>query len=221
MATYFACEIQSARFSNVRQSNFKPGSITICSVELDSPIGATLNRLELENLKTIFASGSIVIWLSAAALFRASNPESAIIPGLARAVMVEHPSLKFCHIDVAPADKEIQALNSNICWVIPQLRTDHMAELEYLQHEGVLHISRFAPERSLNRRFHAISDRQSLNSTMLDTNSCTLSIKHLGQLETLHFVELEDPLPILEPDWVVVKVLAISLNAKVRPRSMK
>ena len=215
VTAHFDCQVRTIRFGDICKSSYKPGSITISCVELGEHCGSSLDGSELESLKVILTSASILLWLSGGALFEGGSPESMIIPGLARAVMVEQPSLRFCFINVASREEELQALLPNACWALDRIMEHPMPDTEYLQFEGVLHISRFVPERHLSTQFMAVQNKQRSSVALKDTGRSQLSIEHLGQLDTLHFVEQDSDIHDLKPDWVDVEVVNYSLNAKV------
>ena len=202
-------------FEDLLQFHLEPSSIVISLLELDVSYTRGMSASAFETLKKMWTSASIVLWILGGYQFQSKNPECAIFQGLARAVMFEHPSLKFCSIDVASGQEEHQALKYNICLALDQLLESPMPETEYVQYDKALHISRFVPERSSNRKFQAVKDGTALSSTLENAGRCQLSIKHLGQLQTLYFTENEEAGSPLPEDWIELKVQNYSLNAKV------
>lgn len=94
------------------------------------------------------------------------------------------------------------------------LHSDDIPESETVQKRGIAHISRFVPEEAMNTTFRQkLGDRATLKP-LGQTKSSRLTIKSLGQFETLAFKRNAPGLTNVKADFVEVDVKFIGLNAK-------
>ncbi|KAI9690135.1 MAG: Type I Iterative PKS [Bathelium mastoideum] len=189
-------------------------AVVVCTVELFEPLLGDVRHEELEAIKILTERSSAIIWLSGGNLYWAQKPNYAPIFGLARAVSQETPSLKFLTLDVDPTDTELAAVKKNTLVLLEQAISPSPTDLEYLQQDGVLHISRFVPESSMNRQFQMRQNRGIITRPLQEAGVCALGIEKLGQVDSLHFVEQDPRQDDLAPWELEIKPQCFGLNAK-------
>ncbi|KAM0804375.1 reducing type I polyketide synthase 10 [Usnea florida] len=200
--------------SDLSEINLPTKSIVVSTIELREPIVASLNAIDLQCLKTLVKTAAIILWISGGNLYQAERPDFAPILGLARSVMLELPSVKFIVLDVNPTQEELGAAESNVLTLLQRAKHDFTMDLEYLQHEGILHISRFVPDQRMARRFHETQDKAVFGIPLKDAGTFQLSIKQVGQMDSVHFVTNRIHDSPLDPDFIEVEARVRSLNAK-------
>ena len=148
-------------------------------------------------------------------MFKAERPDYAPVFGFARAISLEIPSLKFVTLDINPILPELEAAKDNIVTLLEQASSTTTMDIEYFQSDGVLHISRFVPEPSMNHSFEASFNQKAISRPLREAGVISLNIERLGDLDTMHFIE-EDPREHeLAPDELEVRPRCFSLNPKV------
>ena len=188
----------------------------VCTAELREPIIGNMHVADLEPLKILLEGASIVIWVSGGNLYKAERPDFAPVFGFSRSIMLEVPSVKFIVLDIDPTKEELHSVESNIISLLQQASHDSRMDLEYLQHKGVLYVSRLVPDQDMARQFRRKQNEKVLNLRLGEVEVAQLSIKQVGQMDTIHFLASRKEESDLESDFVEVQAKAFGLNAKVR-----
>ena len=202
--------------NEVSRATIPAKSIIISTIELYEPFLSVLGTNDLDRLKTLTDSASIVLWMTGGGLFEAKRPDFSPVFGLSRALMLEQPSLKFLILDIdSESPDEIAASKPNMLLILNQVLRSMMPDLEYLQYNGVLHISRFVPDEPMNKNFQQKMDNETAIVPLHSAGPCELNMKRVGQMDTLHFVQNSRNSEGLLPDYLEVHVKCVGLNAKV------
>lgn len=201
--------------SDLSEANLPAKSIIVSTIELREPKIGAMTAANLESLKTLIGRASIILWISGGNLYQAKRPDFAPVFGFARSVMLELPSVKFIVLDIDTTQEELEAAERNILTVLQRAIFDSKMDLEYLQYKGALYISRFVPDQRMVRRFREKQDEAAIGVLLKDAGTCQLSIKQVGQMDTIHFVTSQTSNVPLDPDFVEVESKILGLNAKV------
>lgn len=175
----------------------------------------SLDAANLNSLNLLLENASIILWVSGGNLYKAERPDFAPVLGLARSVMLELPSVKFLVLDVNTTEQELVSAQKNIATLLQRATRDPGMDLEYLQHQGILHISRFVPDLSLSRRFEEKQNQEAMDVKLRDAGVCQLSIKHVGQMDTIHFASSPEQNSPLKSNFLEIQASVLGLNAKV------
>lgn len=188
----------------------------ITTVEVESPLLSTMTAEEMSLLKIITDEASNLLWVTGGGLLKGMRPDFALVSGLSRALMLEQPSLKFVVFDTDETTSNPELTASNIISALDQMIKNSAPDFEFIQHEGVVHISRFVPEEAKNQTFRQKQGTQMVSARLEDAKPCQLSIEAIGQLDSIYFRMVEPNEMDLEPGFVEVHVKALGLNAKVK-----
>lgn len=201
--------------SDIARATMPARSVVISTIELRKPVVGALSATDIRSLNLIFEKASILLWITGGNLYKAERPEFAPVFGLSRSVMLELPSINFIVLDVDTTQQELKAAERNILLLLQQAMYSSKMDLEYLQYNGILHVSRIIPDLCMNRRFRNKQHEEAVNLPLQDVGNCQLSIKHVGQMDTIHFVTKANQDSLLESDFVEVQAKVLGLNAKV------
>lgn len=177
-----------------------------------------LSTQTMDCLRTITSKIKDLIWLTGADMLSGNpNVNLTLAPGLARSLMMEQPSLRFVIMDIGKInslDEYLKGTCANIERVL--LVSQDTDDKEYIQHNGMLYVSRLYPDFAINSLFRRrLQIEESVRMASLgDVQPVQVSIGRPGVADTIHFNELRDLSPEVPPDFIDVKVQAVSLNAK-------
>lgn len=196
----------------------KPKTTVISAIELDKPVLSTLTDIEMMNIKMMTDRAANVVWLTGGASFMGRDPDFALVSGLARSLALEQPSLRFLTFDIDDWHTNTATTYRNLIQVIEEVQIAAEPDLEIIQHKGIVHVSRFVSDDTMNTTFHQKQGDQALQKPLSQTGPLRLTIEKLGQFDTLAFKEDEPSSDELQADSVEVDVKSVGLNAKVNPK---
>nr|ALQ33041.1 putative polyketide synthase [Fusarium thapsinum] len=197
--------------------------ICISLLEMENEFLATMNPQDMERLRSITSTTTNLLWITGANMLGSTpNPNLTLSNGLSRALMLEQPALRFSILDIGSlnigslVDLDIKLICSSVIKVLG--RVHDRDDCEFIQKDGLLHISRYCPDTQLNSLFrrrlglHAGRDLEPLASS----HPSRLSIDRIGAMDSLFFQTISEPAAhaALDPGYVDVDVRAVSLNAK-------
>ncbi|KAL2867458.1 type I polyketide synthase [Aspergillus lucknowensis] len=188
-------------------------SLVISTIELSRPVLSTLTGAEMEYIKRITDNALSLLWLTGGGNLDGTHPDFALMSGLSRALMLEQPSLKITMLDldvVAPTSQTMQ----NIATVLRQSVESSRPDFEYVQKNGLLHISRMLPEEVMNRTFREKQGEIPKLVPLQQAQPARLTIGTVGQFDTLAFKQEAPDLSPLKPGTVEIEVKSVGLNAK-------
>ena len=192
-----------------------PAGATIFSVlEVEKPFLSTLTDVESDKLKIITNFALNIVWVTCGGLLKQSIPDFALVSGVARTVMLEQPALSFYTIDMETTDIASSSSAHNCIAVLSQ-PSNIVKDYEFIQHNGLLHVSRFVPDDHINQLF-----RQDITEEVLiEAKPYRLVLNDLrgshGTLPEIHFKNEEHLDEIVKPGLVKVDIKAIGLNREV------
>lgn len=157
-----------------------------------------------------------LLWLTGANMLGVNpDPNLTLSSGLSRASMLEQPSLRFSVLDLGiPESLESKSSFENIEKTLAVY--DDIDDKEFIQADGILHISRFVPDFTINNLFRRRMKYQNpIQKERLATSGpARLSLIRPGVTDTLHFQEIREVVTGPPAGFIDVEVKAISLNAK-------
>lgn len=203
--------------------------ICISLLEVEDEFLSSMSQVDMDHLRSVTSRVNTLLWLTGANMLGSKpRPGLALCNGLARALMLEQPALRFLVMDIGTAKQwNSPSTHENIVSVLAGCAsTLYGGDSEFVQHDGLVHISRFTPDSLLNTTFNRrlgtgskARDQDSIQRTSLaKARPAQLSISRVGVSETIHFQAIEKPhIDGAEPPpagSVDVLVKAVSLNAK-------
>ena len=201
-------------FNDVSLREIQESSTIIVAAELEQPIVAKMTEDQFTQIQLIANHASRVIWISAGGLVLAESPEHCTILGLSRSIMAGNPAIQFAVLDIDNAQSNVSYTVTNV-QAIMAVMSNPGADLEYLQKNGLLYISRLIPQPTLNEDFDQRKKGISRLTEISKADQYELHIRDPGQFDTLEFRHAP-PLNDLPPDHVEVSVKAVGMNAKVQ-----
>ncbi|KAK2603636.1 hypothetical protein QQS21_004217 [Conoideocrella luteorostrata] len=219
--SHFKNNIGVSRLSTTTIGNVKSvdlhGRVTCVSMlEMEREFLASISSEDMDRFRYITDNVASILWLTAANMISAPNPDLTLSNGLSRALMLEQPALRYTVLDIG-ADFANEAYAESICTNISVTLTSRFApdDKEFIQKDGVLYISRFAPDDDLNALF-----RQRMCSDAMDVvplrevGPAKLSIGQVGMTDTIHFQQTSELKTAPASGFVDVDLRAVGLNAK-------
>ncbi|KAL9130123.1 MAG: hypothetical protein Q9217_001597 [Psora testacea] len=201
--------------SQVTKGNV-PKDIPILSLlELEKPLLSTFDDEEMSKVKILTDNASTLLWTTGGGLLRGANPEFGIASGLARAIMIEQPTLAFYTFDVDQSELGLPETISNLLTIFHQSSAP-VQDREFCQENGIVHVSRFAPKSDLNRTMRQKTGSESALTT-LRNGKHVMKIDKAGQFDTICFEKDEissSHTTPLDPGSVEVLVQTVGLNAR-------
>ncbi|OTA57978.1 polyketide synthase [Hypoxylon sp. EC38] len=192
-----------------------PKTSCISLLEIEREFLATMNSEEMDLLRSITNVVKNLLWVTGANMLSNPNPNLTLSSGLARAVMLEQPSLRYSVIDVGSLDiVELPSSFDNI----ERALTAHydVDDKEFIQVGDVLYTSRFLPDLTLNKLFRRRMGYQDpIQKEKLATSGpARLAITKPGVTDTLHFKQIRELVTEPPAGFIDVEMKAVSLNAK-------
>ncbi|MCJ1377213.1 hypothetical protein MMC17_000305 [Xylographa soralifera] len=185
--------------------------------------GVTLPSIveaEFEGLKEVFRKASSLLWVSRGGLIAGTDANSALMVGLMRSITTESAQTRLLCIDLEPGFENNGSTTAEIVLSkeIALQNTDKALSFdgEYVQRNGLLHVSRLMPDKPLNQRF---LEQEGLTKA---TKGVSLESQHAlglgfdqpGLLSSLFFKEDPEFYSPLKDDWVEIETKAVGLNVK-------
>ncbi|KAI5918779.1 reducing type I polyketide synthase 10 [Camillea tinctor] len=215
-----SCEIQSIfgtepvviEFRNVRERVIPPGAVVVSLLELEKPLLVTLSDDSIGIVKQITDRASTLLWVTRGGLLEGTSPDYSLAWGLARAVALEQPALRFITFDVDNSIDKIVQTARNIVHVLAR-SIDSGSDSEFMQRNGVVHISRFVPDDGLNASFRQKQGAETVQLALGEVKPVQLAIGRNNNIDSIYFKQIPNS-PDVGLGCVEVEVEAVSVNAK-------
>ena len=193
-------------------------STVVILTELGKPALSSITAAQWKGLQTLINLECRVIWVTSGAFMDVINPDRAMVLGLARTLRNENPEQTLITLDV---DRESCIGSAEaILHIVAQLNSSSsptLAETEFVERQGVLHISRLRPDDRLNDIEQSLSPgRESSLESLHDHSSCVRLVSdRAGTLDSLHYAEVSTEEIPLQHDFAEIQIHAASMNFKV------
>lgn len=185
--------------------------------EIKCPVLPNLSSDQWKALQDLIGSGKKILWVTAGSQFEVSNPQAALIHGLARSARAEDPALVLKTLDVESGSgcASAEAIHKVLLSLGNPAPRDRI-ENEYCERRGMIYTSRILPDEPINQAENdstlgAVTQLQPLHS---NPSFVRLQCERVGALESLHFSEVLMDEPLKE-DFVEVEIYAAGVNYKV------
>ncbi|KAK7745564.1 Type I Iterative PKS [Cytospora paraplurivora] len=190
-----------------------PTKCTIFSLcELVRPLLSTISDEDMLRVKIMTDKAAILVWVTGGNILEGKSPDFALVSGLARAVGIEQPSLRFFTYDLDDAEKNVTVTAKHLISVLDQ-PSGSKEDMEFAQRDSVVHVSRFTPDDEVNASFRNKQGLEPSITPLSDAGDIRLAIERPSQFDTIFFKEQEAPL-VIPNDHVRIKVASVGVNAK-------
>lgn len=214
LAKRFRRSVKRFPFSELGLHSFSPGSIVISTLELEEPLFPTISDEQLSQVNMITQSSSNLLWITGGGLLSGSRPDFAITYGLSRALMLEQPATKFLMLDIDDVSQQVANTLDNALYVLLQGLNSITPDYEYIQHQGILHVSRFVPDIILNANFRQKQGFEMLSSSLQAVKPCQLLFETPRQVESAFYKQLDADTQDLGFDDVEIDVEFADLDSR-------
>lgn len=188
------------------------GATVISLVEANDPLLATISDNDMDAFKVITDNASLLLWVTNGDMLSGKRPDFALVSGLSRALMMEQPSLQFLTYDIDDSTNDPVRSAHNLVQVLKE-NDGLLVDFEYVEKNGVVHISRFTPDNDLNSEFRQKQGTEKVELSLQQARPMQIALDQPGQFDSIYFKQIELP-ATLATGQVQVQVKAVGLNAK-------
>ncbi|KAF1941682.1 hypothetical protein EJ02DRAFT_491319 [Clathrospora elynae] len=200
------------------------GAICISFVEMDEPLFANPTLSDLQALRQIADTSAGLIWVTrGAASCHVERPELAVFQGIARTLRAEQEGFACITVDLDAGEKlHVDRVADLLLSVYEtQLGPGKMSDLadsEFLEQGGVLHIKRAIEDEKSNQFLVARTDattlQPQLEGAVQENRSLRLQMPELGLKGPFVFEDYLSTSQSLHSDEVEIEVYAASINSR-------
>ncbi|OTA97714.1 hypothetical protein M434DRAFT_7659 [Hypoxylon sp. CO27-5] len=213
-------QVNSVQLSKIHTMEIHEKTVCISLLEIEIEFLATMNQEDMDLLRSITNVVTDLLWITGANILgspKQADPNLTLTGGLSRTLMLEQPSLRFSIVDTGYTrylEQDVRLICENLIRALVPLH--EMDDKEFVHRDGLLYISRFGPDPTLNsllRRKLGMGDRMRKNK-LESAGLAQFSFDKVGHPDTIHFQKLHERPVELSAEFVDVTVKAVGLNAK-------
>lgn len=193
------------------------GHFLIFLLEVEAPFLYDIDAKNWKNLQVSLSSARRLLWVTSGEKSRASLG-LGMVTGLARVLRSEDINLTFVTLALESLtldEREIAAIHAEhigsvICITISKSVGE--IEPEYIEQDGMLHVSRMTRADSLNRKIYTQTTPQLKTQAFEQGPALELTIANPGLLDSLRFKEDMSRSKPLAPHEVEIEVKFVGVN---------
>ncbi|KAF9728924.1 Type I Iterative PKS [Paraphaeosphaeria minitans] len=193
------------------QKDISAGDIVFNLAEIRKPLLSTITDEDMGRVKLMTDNAHSIVWVTRGNITEGGLPDMALVSGLARALVLEQPSLKIYTYDLDTCESDVDVTAQRLLSLLNQ--ASRSPDFEFAQRRNVIHVSRFAPDEGLNAEFRSKQGLHTTQMALKNAGNVRLDIKNVGQFDTLYYKQQEDSRSLL-PSHVLLQVTSAGLNAK-------
>ncbi|MCJ1391686.1 hypothetical protein MMC18_004551 [Xylographa bjoerkii] len=197
--------------------NIQSKKIILIADELSCPILPTIDMDQWEALKGLTTSGNRILWVTVGSQLNVTNPNNAMIYGLARTIRNEDPSISFTILDVETSSgPETLTAIDMVLKSLDRPAPKTYIENEFVERRGTIHVSRIRADDPINQAEKADAHGAEIVVASLHDFETTVRLRceRLGTLDSLHYAEVAATELPLRDNCVEVELAAAGLNFK-------
>ncbi|KAL7794100.1 polyketide synthase [Trichoderma afarasin] len=201
---------------SIETVNLNAQVVCISLLEMEHEFLATISSEDMDRFRKITDNVGDLLWLTGANMLSSPNPDLTLSSGLSRALMLEQPALRYAILDVGADISKPHSLDSIFNSISAALTFRYVTDdNEFIQRDGILYVSRFAPDIELNALFRQRMTPEAMKLVPLgEVGPAKLSIGQVGMTDTIHFQQLSERKAPPPAGYVDVDLRAVGLNAK-------
>jgi len=196
---------------NLTAEHVLQGTTVFNLCELYSPLLSVISDEEMQRVKLITNNATSLIWVTGGNALVGDKPEFSLAVGLARAVGMEQPSLKFYTYDVDAPDTDVDVTAQYLISVLNQ--DSPRPDMEFVQQNGTVHVSRMTPDDGVNMMFRNRQGLEPVTATLAEVGEVRLAIEKPSQFDSIFFKQ-QQPSSQIPPESIRIKVASVGINAK-------
>ena len=187
---------------------------------VDEVCTSTMNALDdrqWQVIQHLIQKECRILWVTSGGQLNVTDPTKAAINGFFRVLRAEEPLLRLITLDVEQPEAPTTAVGVDACLtLIHEDQAKKQIESEFVERNGVLHVSRVIPDPTLTSL--QSDELSSLPTEVLDLhahpNCVRLRAERLGNVDSIHFGEVSpDPIP-LQDGSIEIELFAAGMNYK-------
>ena len=195
------------------------GSLVLIVDDLSSPTLPNINEEQWEKLKALSTGGNKILWVSYGSQMDVTNPNGAMIHGLARTIRAEDPSLRMVTLDVEKPSgpMTLSAIDKVLNVLFAEgKKAKTGVENEFVERNGVLHVSRIRADDLVNKADKVDKSGAGLVNTKVHEAGTTIRLyaERLGTIDSLTYSEVSSEELPLGDNRVEVEIEAAGVNFK-------
>jgi NADPH:quinone reductase-like Zn-dependent oxidoreductase len=198
---------------NVEEGD-QPNTILVLD-ELVSSLFPDLTETNWETLKNLMDLGSRILWVTTGSQLNVTDPNKAMIHGLARTVRSEDPSVSLTTLDVAQNTGAncIAAIDSILQTLEGPAPRTHV-ENEFVERHGVIYVGRIQPDDLIIQAEKGNVNGGDVVTKSFHDSAATVRLRceRPGTIDSLCYTEVSHE--ELENDCVEVEIVSAGLNFK-------
>ena len=195
--------------------------ICVVTLEILVPFLCSCNEIEFQKIKTMFAQAKGILWVTRGGAIEATEPEKAVITGLARTLRSEDHALNICTLDLDSTMENPADMGQHIFEVFSQAFRPHgedgyFREFEYATRNSKILIPRVLENGLLESYVrNIVSDLEpALGPLDQPGRPLGLEIQTPGMLDSLFWTDSTSHNHKPKPSEVRIEVNKIALNFK-------
>ncbi|KAK3322951.1 hypothetical protein B0H66DRAFT_515672 [Apodospora peruviana] len=203
------------------------GKTCIAALEIDTPLLTNIESRQFNTVKHMILESNRTLWLTRGGAVDCENPEMSLMTGLSRTICSEVPEIRLTTVDLDPQRSDTSdALDAEMVLQVlgrssddlgtAETPTSALEEREFAVRNGVLHIPRIYPDKTIseilepNLHEDSVTALQPLKQTDYPLR---LELKTSGALDTFRFVpDDEYRSQPLGSDDVEIEIKAVGLG---------
>ncbi|KAI2613390.1 putative polyketide synthase [Hypoxylon sp. NC1633] len=183
--------------------------------EMFSPVLSNMSDDQFTSLRKLIDLRCRLLWVTMGSQMKVTHPELGLFFGTSRTLLSEYPTHQIMSLDVESntSSASLDAINTALEHINS---VDGLARVdsEFVEREGVYHISRVIPDDPINQAEKDDKDGPELKPEIIHGHKSTIRLisKRPGTLDALLYAEVEEA-PLAD-DEVEIDIQAAALNFK-------
>ncbi|KAH9204906.1 polyketide synthase, partial [Leptodontidium sp. 2 PMI_412] len=213
------------RSLEIRQSSLgaadPAGKICVLLIDVVSPFLASCGQVDFQKVKHILSNAEGILWVTRGAAVESTNPEAAIVNGLARTLRSEDHSLKIVTLDLDPTKGNPTEMAQQIYTVLHKAFYSggadmYLSEFEYAVRNRMILIPRIVEDTTLERHVQSSVGKQvpQWETVIQPGRALGLEIETPGLLETFYWADSAVHNQRPNANDVRIEVKMVALNFK-------
>ena len=204
--------------SDLSQANVR-GKICVVVLEYLTPLLINCNENEFQKVKHILIEANGVLWVTKGAAIESSDPQKALITGLARTIRSEDHAAHIVTLDLEANTETTAEVAKHIQEVFKiAFRHDsaavYLSEFEYAVRNGKILVPRLTKNSSLETHVRSTMEKTLVKQSLRQSRALGLEIQTPGLLESLYWTRSDEHTRGPTTDEVRIEIDNIALNFK-------
>ncbi|KAF1999303.1 reducing type I polyketide synthase 10 [Amniculicola lignicola CBS 123094] len=208
-------KIQRWSLKDVTVKSIPENAAVVSTVEFERSLLSVMSEEEMNSVRMLTETASTLLWITGGSLLKAPKPEFGLAQGIARSVMLERPSLKFITFDIDIFNFNSDDSVENLLSVFRRAVSGNVRDFEFMESDGLVHVSRFMPDTSMNSRFRERQGFQLAEAAIAEVGTAHVPLTDLVRGSDVFFSQDAESAGYLDDVFVKVDIKALGLDPSV------